>query len=59
MVKRLSDKVLNIRLPANEVDMLEAYCQQVSRTKTDVIRELVRSLRRKVRVPENQAMAEE
>jgi len=48
MVKRLSDRVLNVRLPANEVDLLEAYCLQTNRTKTDVVRELVRSLRRKL-----------
>lgn len=48
MVKRLSDRVLNVRLPANEVDLLEVYCLQANRTKTDVVRELVRSLRRKM-----------
>ena len=47
MIKRLSDKVLNVRLPSNEMRLLEDYCQQSNRTKTDVIRELVRSLKRK------------
>ncbi|QIZ73188.1 hypothetical protein [Oxynema aestuarii] len=45
--KRLSDKVLTIRLPAVELERLETYCDLNKRTKTDVIRELIR----KIRVP--------
>jgi predicted DNA-binding protein len=38
----------DIRLPEKELEILEAYCQQESRTKTDVVRELIRSLNRKL-----------
>ncbi|MGL5804633.1 MAG: CopG family transcriptional regulator [Xenococcaceae cyanobacterium] len=30
------------------MDLLAAYCQQTGRTKTDVVRELIRSLKRKI-----------
>ncbi|MEH2382962.1 MAG: hypothetical protein V7K27_29425 [Nostoc sp.] len=30
------------------MDVLERYCKQTSRTKTDVLRELIRSLSKKV-----------
>jgi hypothetical protein len=41
----------DIRLPEKELAILEAYCQQESRTKTDVVdvvTELIRSLKRKL-----------
>ncbi|MBD1938442.1 MULTISPECIES: ribbon-helix-helix protein, CopG family [unclassified Microcoleus] len=40
-----SDKVLTIRLPSTELERLESYCTSKGRTKTDVIRELIRKLR--------------
>ncbi|MBW4493361.1 MAG: hypothetical protein KME26_09820 [Oscillatoria princeps RMCB-10] len=40
-----SDKVLTIRLPSNELEHLEDYCTNKGRTKTDVIREMIRKLR--------------
>jgi predicted DNA-binding protein len=40
-----SDKVLTIRLPASELEKLESYCIKKGRTKTDVIREMIRKLR--------------
>lgn len=42
------EKQLNIRVPGHEMEILEAYCQQTSRTKTDVLRELIRNLSKKV-----------
>ncbi|MGB3239978.1 MAG: ribbon-helix-helix protein, CopG family [Geitlerinemataceae cyanobacterium] len=38
----------DVRLPEKELAILEAYCQQEGRTKTDVVRELIRSLKRKI-----------
>lgn len=35
---------LNFELPENEIEILEEYCRRTGRTKTEVIRELVRSL---------------
>lgn len=40
-----SDKVLTIRLTGAELDHLEDYCASKGRTKTDVIRELIRKLK--------------
>ena len=41
---RISDKVLTVRVPDIEMEMLDRYCAQTKRTKTDVIRELIRGL---------------
>jgi predicted DNA-binding protein len=38
----------DIRLPEKELAILEAYCEQEGRTKTDVVRELSRALKRKL-----------
>jgi predicted DNA-binding protein len=38
--------MLNIRIPRSEMEMLEEYCNQASRTKTEVLREFIRSLKR-------------
>ncbi|MDB9316385.1 CopG family transcriptional regulator [Nodularia spumigena CS-586/05] len=43
------ERRITIRIPQEELDWLEAYCEQVARTKTDVMRELIRGLSRKVR----------
>ncbi len=40
-----SDKVLTIRLTGSELEHLEAYCASKGRTKTDVVRELIRKLK--------------
>lgn len=45
-------KRLNINIPASEMEILESYCKQVKRNKTDVLREYIRSLVRKVRKSE-------
>ena len=42
-------KRLNVNLPASEMEILEAYCKQVKRNKTDLIREYIRSLEKKLR----------
>ena len=43
--KRLSDRVLTIRLPQLELEKLEAYCDATKRTKTDVLREMIRKIK--------------
>ena len=43
--KRLSDRVLTIRLPELELEKLEAYCHATKRTKTDVVREMIRKIK--------------
>ncbi|NJK30886.1 MAG: ribbon-helix-helix protein, CopG family [Acaryochloridaceae cyanobacterium CSU_3_4] len=40
----MADKDLHVRLSAEEMKKLERYCKRTKRTKTDVIRELVRWL---------------
>jgi hypothetical protein len=40
-----SDKELKIRLPKNELELLEAYCTKHGKTKTEVLREWIRSLK--------------
>lgn len=42
MVKNL--KKMTFNLSSQEVEHLEAYCEYVARSKTDVLRELIRSL---------------
>lgn len=43
----MTSKQLNVRLPDIELEILEDYCAEHKRTKTDVIREFIRSLRDK------------
>lgn len=40
-----SDKTITIRLPHHELEHFEAYCAKAGRTKTDVLRELIRKLK--------------
>jgi hypothetical protein len=42
-----SEKRLDIRLPEDELQILDDYCKATGRTKTDVLRELIRKLARK------------
>lgn len=42
-------KHLNARVSKEEYDLLEAYAGQSGRSKTDVLREFLRSLKRKVK----------
>ncbi|WP_339363329.1 CopG family transcriptional regulator [Aliterella atlantica] len=39
---------LSIRLPELEMKILEQYCHKYQRTKTDVVREFIRSLNQKL-----------
>ena len=41
--------LINVRIEESEDELLETYCQQTGRTKTDVIREFIRSLTKKVK----------
>ncbi|WP_460200708.1 ribbon-helix-helix protein, CopG family [Scytonema sp. NUACC21] len=43
------ERKLSIRIPEQELKILEAYCTQTSRTKTDVLREYIRSLLKKLK----------
>jgi predicted DNA-binding protein len=45
------EKRVDVRLPEHEFKILEEYCKVTGRTKTEVVRELVRNLRR--RLPKN------
>lgn len=40
-------KRLDFRIEEWELEILEEYCESVGRTKTDVLRELIRSLDKK------------
>ncbi|MGI0488627.1 ribbon-helix-helix protein, CopG family [Pantanalinema rosaneae CENA516] len=42
-------KNLTIRIPEPELGILKAYCEQEGRNQTDVLREFIRSLKRKVK----------
>jgi hypothetical protein len=44
----MTKTVLNIRIEESEMEILKQYCQQSGRTQTDVVRELVRGLKRKI-----------
>lgn len=44
--------LINIRIEESENELLEVYCQQTGRTKTDVLRECIRKLATKVRKSE-------
>lgn len=41
--------VLNIRIEDSEMDLLESFCQSNGRTKTEVVRSLLRELKRKMK----------
>jgi predicted DNA-binding protein len=40
-------KRLDFRLEESELEILETYCKAVGRTKSDVLREMIRSLKTK------------
>jgi predicted DNA-binding protein len=42
-------KHLAIRLPQQELEVLKAYCEQEGRTQSEVLREYIRSLKRKIK----------
>lgn len=41
-------KQISLRLPEEEVQILEKYCDKTKRTKTDVIRSFIRRLKNKL-----------
>ncbi|MBR8826682.1 MAG: ribbon-helix-helix protein, CopG family [Gomphosphaeria aponina SAG 52.96 = DSM 107014] len=41
----MNEKQLNLRLPESEMEILKRYAKKVGRTKTDIVRELIRSLK--------------
>ena len=45
----MTEKQLHTRLSEEEWEILELYCNQVRRTKSDVLREFVRSLAKKLK----------
>jgi len=48
-VYAIMKKRLDFRIEEYELEILEEYCKTVGRTKSDVIRELVRGLKRKIK----------
>jgi predicted DNA-binding protein len=44
----MTKTTFNIRIEESEMELLEAYCKQTGRTKTDVVREMIRALKRKI-----------
>ncbi len=46
-------KRLEVRISDEEAQILEQYCKQSEKTKTDVIRSYIRILKRKVRMVSN------
>jgi hypothetical protein len=47
----MSKKMLTIRAPDNELEVLAEYARRHGRTQTDVVREFLRSLERKLERP--------
>jgi hypothetical protein len=47
----VNNKMLTIRAPENELEILARYAVQTRRTKTEIVRELLRSLERKLERP--------
>jgi predicted DNA-binding protein len=43
-----TERHISIRLPEQELKVLEKYCEDTKRTKTEVIRTFIRSLKKKV-----------
>ena len=46
--RSMSLKQLNVKIPEQELRILEAFAEKTERTKTDIIREFIRSLQSKV-----------
>ena len=46
--RNMSLKQLNVKIPEQELRILEAFADQTERTKTDIIREFIRSLQAKI-----------
>ncbi|MCY7368712.1 MAG: ribbon-helix-helix protein, CopG family [Chamaesiphon sp.] len=46
--RTMSLKQLNVKIPEQELRILEAFAEKTERTKTDIIREFIRSLQSKI-----------
>jgi DNA-binding winged helix-turn-helix (wHTH) protein len=46
--RSMSLKQLNVKIPEQELRILEAFAEKTERTKTDIIREFIRSLQAKI-----------
>lgn len=46
----MCQKQLNIRVPAHELKILDSYAKETKRTKTEILREFIRSLNKKTKV---------
>ena len=44
----MNEKLLNIRIPPSEFELLTRYAAQTNRTKSDVVREFLRSLEKRL-----------
>lgn len=44
----MNEKMLNVRMPESEFRLLTRFAAAAGRTKTDVVRELIRSLEQKL-----------
>lgn len=51
VARLMNNKMLTIRAPENELEILARYAVQTRRTKTEIVRELLRSLERKLERP--------
>jgi Arc/MetJ-type ribon-helix-helix transcriptional regulator len=45
---------ITFQIPEHEKEILHQYCEQEQRSQSDVLRELVRSLKRKLRAKETE-----
>lgn len=48
VIRTMSLKQLNVKIPEQELRILEAFAEKTERTKTDIIREFIRSLQAKI-----------
>ena len=46
--RTMSLNQLNVKIPEQELRILEAFAEKTERTKTDIIREFIRSLQTKI-----------
>jgi hypothetical protein len=54
----MSKKMLTIRAPDNELEILARYARRHGRTQTDVVREFLRSLDQKLERPVSQRVSQ-
>ncbi|MDJ0592813.1 MAG: ribbon-helix-helix protein, CopG family [Pleurocapsa sp. MO_226.B13] len=45
----MCQKQINIRVPAHELRILNRYAEETKRTKTDILREFIRSLKKETK----------